>query len=180
MAIVDLVKVPVSTRVSGLYDITLHTFSMVYLYEMDRINHHELQEECTSRMLPRVAQSCHVHPRVFEFKHGTEVYKRAVSATHQDVTAKNVLAQLGIPIDEPSAEMWGGQKDCVQQQYSAAAKTKKNNILRVGTKAHRVRVNREQGKHAGTKPNWEQPKEVFFNSTNNPNKPNLSTYRVSH
>jgi hypothetical protein len=27
------------------------------LYEMDRINHHELQEECTLRILPRVAVS---------------------------------------------------------------------------------------------------------------------------
>jgi hypothetical protein len=107
---------------------------------------------------------------IFDY-YGSEVYKRAVNGTHQDITAKNILAQLGIQIDEPSAEMRGGQKNCVQQQYSAASKTKKNNILRVGTKSHQVRVNREQGKHFSTKVNWKRPKEVFFNSTNDPGTP---------
>jgi hypothetical protein len=116
------------------------------------------------------ATNCKRMAFIFDY-YGTEVYKRAVCATHQDVTAKHVLAQLGIQIDKPSAEMRGGQKNCVQQQYSAASKTKKNNILCVGTKAHRVRVNREQGKHSSAKPNWKRPKEVFFNSTNDPSKP---------
>jgi hypothetical protein len=34
-----------------------------------------------------------------------------------------------------------------------------------------VRVNREQGKHFSTKVNWKRPKEVFFNSTNDPGTP---------
>ena len=102
---------------------------------------------------------------IFDY-YGSEVYKRAVGATHQDVTAMNVLGQLGIEIDDPTDDVRGGQKNCVQQQYSAAAKTKKNNILRIGTKANNVRVNREQGKQCSTKSNWKRPKEVFFNSTN--------------
>jgi hypothetical protein len=116
------------------------------------------------------ATNCKRMAFIFDY-YGIEVYKRAVNATHQDVTAKTVLAQLGIQINEPSADMRGGQKNCVQQQYSAAAKTKKNNILRVGTKAHKVRVNREQGKHSSTKPNWKRPKDVFFNTTNDPSAP---------
>ncbi len=81
------------------------------------------------------------------------------------------MATMGIEMDVRPAEMRGGQKTCVQQQYSYCAKTRKNNILRVGWNKHHVRVNLEQGKASKTNKNWKRPKEVFFNSRINPNIP---------
>jgi hypothetical protein len=103
---------------------------------------------------------------IFDY-YGTEVHWRALSTTHQEATTKHIMATMNIVMDVQPAEMSGGQKTCVQQQYSCCAKNRKNNILRAGWHQHHVRVNLEQGK-AGRKPNWKRPKEVFFNSRRDP------------
>lgn len=106
---------------------------------------------------------------IFDY-YGAEVYRRALSTTHQEETTKHIMASMGIAMDVRPAEMRGGQKTCIQQQYSYCAKNHKNNILRVGWKKHHVRVNREQGK-TRTNRNWKRPKEVFFNTRMHPNLP---------
>jgi hypothetical protein len=106
---------------------------------------------------------------IFDY-YGSEVYRRALSTSHQEATTKHIMATMGIQMDVRPAEMRGGQKTCVQQQYSYCAKNHKNNILRVGWHKHHVRVNLEQGK-ARTNRNWKRPKEVFFNSRRNPHLP---------
>ena len=102
---------------------------------------------------------------IFDY-YGTEVYRRALSTTHQEATTTHIMATMDIVLDVLPTEMRGGQKTCLQQQYSYCAKTHKNNILRVGWKQHHVRVNLEQGK-AERRRNWKRPKEVFFNSRRN-------------
>ena len=105
---------------------------------------------------------------IFDY-YGTEVYRRAVSTTHQEATTKQIMATMGIVMDVQPTEMVGGQKTCIQQQYSYCAKNRKNNILRAGGNKHHVRVNLEQGKALRTNKNWKRPKEVFFNSRIDPN-----------
>jgi hypothetical protein len=99
---------------------------------------------------------------------GSKIYPRALGTTHQAATTKHIMATMGITMDVQPGEMREGQKTCVDQMYSYAAKNAKNNILRTGWKQHHVRVNIEQGK-ARTKKNWKRPKEVFFNNHSNPN-----------
>jgi hypothetical protein len=106
---------------------------------------------------------------IFDY-YGSEVYRRALSTTHQEATTKHIMETMSIIMDVLPTEMRGGQKTCVQQQYSYCAKTHKNNILRVGWNKNHVRVNLEQGK-ARTNKNWKRPKEVFFNSCMNPSRP---------
>jgi hypothetical protein len=106
---------------------------------------------------------------IFDY-YGTEVYRRALSTTHQEATTKHVMVTMGIVMDVLPAEMCSGQKTCIQQQYSYCAKNNKNNILRVGWKKHHVRVNLAQGK-ARINKNWKRPKEVFFNSCRDFNMP---------
>jgi hypothetical protein len=94
--------------------------------------------------------------------YGTEVHRRALSTTHQEATTKHIMEAMGVVMDVLPGDMRGGQKTCIQQQHSHCAKTRKNNILRVGWQKHQDRVNLEQGA-AKTKKNWKRPKEVFFN-----------------
>ncbi len=103
---------------------------------------------------------------IFDY-YGAEVYRRAHGTTHQEATTRHITALMGIMMDVQPADMRGGQKTCIQQQYSYCAKNHKNNILRMGWNRHHVRVNLEQGK-ANTKRNWKRPKEVFFTSRPNP------------
>ena len=98
---------------------------------------------------------------IFHF-YGTEVYRRALSTTHQEATAYNIMATLGVVMDVPPAEMRLGQKTCVQQQYSATSNVRKHNILRLGGKQHNVFVNLEQGDSNGEHKNWKRPKAIFF------------------
>ena len=107
---------------------------------------------------------------IFDY-YGTEVYLRAVNTTHQEATTKQIMATMGIVMDVQPTEMPGGQKTCIQQQYSCCAKNRKNNILRVGGNKHHVRVNLEQGKAQRNNKNWKRPKEVFFNSRIDPKMP---------
>jgi hypothetical protein len=104
---------------------------------------------------------------IFDF-YGTEVYRRALSTTHQEATSYHIMERLGVVMDVPPEAMLHGQKTCVQQQYSATSNIRKNNILRMGSNKHHVRVNREQG-NARKNVNWKRPKQVFFNSHTDPN-----------
>ena len=103
---------------------------------------------------------------IFDY-YGSEVYRRALSTTHQEAMTKQIMETMSIEMDVLPSEMRGGQKTCIEQRYSYCAKTRKNNILRVGWNKHHVRVNLEQGKEKHKK-NWKRPKEVFFNSCKNP------------
>ena len=103
---------------------------------------------------------------IFDY-YGTEVYRRALSITHQEATNKHIMATMGIVMDVVPAETRSGHKTCVEQQYSNSARIGKNNILRAGCKEHHVRVNLEQGK-GRTNKNWKWPKEAFFNSRRDP------------
>ena len=82
---------------------------------------------------------------IFDY-YGAEVYRRALSTSHQETTTKHIMNSMDIEMDVLPSEMRGGQKTCIQQQYSYCAKPRKNNILRVGWNKHHVRVNLEQGK----------------------------------
>jgi hypothetical protein len=104
---------------------------------------------------------------IFDY-YGSEVYRRALGTTHQEETTQHIMATMGIEMDVLPAEMRGGQKTCIEQQYSYCAKNFKNNQLRAGWNKHHVRVNLAQGK-ARTNKNWKRPKAVFFNSHNHPN-----------
>ena len=106
---------------------------------------------------------------IFDY-YGTEVYQRGLSTTHQDVTTNHMMTTIGIVMDVLPAAMRGGQKTCIEQQYSYCAKTLKNNILRAGWKKHHVRINLEQGNPRPNK-NWKRPKEVFFKRLLNPTIP---------
>ena len=99
--------------------------------------------------------------------YGTEVYRHALSTTHQEETAERIMTSMGIVMDVGPTGMRLGQKTCIQQQYSCCAKNTKNNILRAGWATHCVRVNLEQGA-TQTKQNYKRPKEVFFNTHINP------------
>lgn len=115
---------------------------------------------------------------IFDF-YGTEVYRRALSSTHQEATTYHIMKTLGIVMDVPPAAMRHGQKTCIQQQYSATANNTKNNILRMGGNKHHVRVNREQGP-SRTNKNWKRPKQVFFTvHTDTSNPSNTTTEKVS-
>ncbi len=61
---------------------------------------------------------------IFDY-YGTEVYRRGLSTTHQDVTTNHIMTTIGIVMDVPPAAMRGGQKTCIEQQYSYCAKTLK-------------------------------------------------------
>jgi hypothetical protein len=98
---------------------------------------------------------------IFDF-YGSEVYRRALSTTHQDATSSHVLAKLGVRMDVSTTAMTHGHKTCVQQQYGNTSKVHKNNLLRMGYNHHQVRVNRERAKVDTNKPNWKRPKHVFF------------------
>jgi hypothetical protein len=98
---------------------------------------------------------------IFDF-YGTEVYRRALSTTHQEETSCHVMARLGIVMDVSPSAMRHGHKTCVQQQYGYTSNMQKNNLLRKGSRHHGVRVNLERA-NAGSNKNWKRPKHVFFN-----------------
>jgi hypothetical protein len=106
---------------------------------------------------------------IFDY-YGTELHQRALNTTHQVATTKNIMDKLGIVMDVLPEDMRSGQKTCVEQMYSYASKNRKNNISRVGWKRHHVRVNLGEGETKTTSKNWKRPKEVFFNSRNDPNE----------
>jgi hypothetical protein len=81
---------------------------------------------------------------IFDY-YGTEVYQRALSTTHQETTCYQIMDSLNIVMDVTQSDMPGGQKTCMQQQYSATSNIRKNNILCMGVNKHHVRVNREMG-----------------------------------
>ena len=97
---------------------------------------------------------------VFDF-YGTEVYRRAFSTTHQEMTFALVMDRLGVQMDVLPSEMEHGQKTCVQQLYSCTANWRKNNVLRQGKHLHGARVCLTQGA-TRTSLNWRRPKDVFF------------------
>ena len=109
------------------------------------------------------AANCKRMAFIFDY-YGVEVHRRALNMTHQEATTRYIMEMMGVVMDVPPEQMRGGQKTCIQQQYSYCAKNSKNNILRRGWNKHHVRVNLEQGKGKSNK-NWKRPKEVFFNST---------------
>jgi hypothetical protein len=115
---------------------------------------------------------------IFDY-YGSEVYRCALRTSHQEATTKHIMATMGIVMDVLPSEMRGGQKTCVQQQYSYCAKNKKNNILRGGWNKHHVRVNLGQG-NVGTSKNWKRPKTVFFKSIRDPGTAEKTVERVSN
>jgi hypothetical protein len=105
------------------------------------------------------------------FYYGTEVHKMALSTPHRDATAYHIMDTLGIEMDVLPAAMRGGQKTCLQQQYSNTANNKKHNILRSGKEKHQVQVTCEEGQsqaQARTTKNWRRPKSMFFIKRQNP------------
>lgn len=109
------------------------------------------------------AENCKRLAFIFDY-YGSVMYPRALKTTHQSQTTKHVMSMMNIVLDVNPGEMRGGQKTCIEQQYSYCAKTHKNNLLRGGWNKHHVRVNRQQGQGAKENKNWKRPKEVFFNT----------------
>ena len=114
-------------------------------------------------------ENCKRMAFIFNY-YGTELYRRAWGTTHQEVTTSHITETMNIVMDVGPADMLGGQRNCLQQQYSTSANTRKNNIWRSGAGQHGVRVNIEQGT-TRTKPNYKRPKETFFISRHDPLMP---------
>jgi hypothetical protein len=119
-------------------------------------------------------ENCKRMAFIFDY-FGTVVYKRAFNTTHCQRTTTHVMKQMNIVMDVDPAEVRGGQRSCVEQQYSCSAKNRKNNILRGGGRKHHVRVSLQQDKATKTNKNWKRPKEVFFIERINSDFPDKKT-----
>jgi hypothetical protein len=68
---------------------------------------------------------------IFDY-YGTEVYRRALSTTHQEATTRHIMTTMSIQMDVLPSEMRGGQKHAFNSGTVTAPKPAKTTSFGLG------------------------------------------------